>query len=290
MSNLFWPIYKKLESEFIELSYYISIDKKQLKTYSIKIADLILRSVSECENIAKEICKKEKIKFRDKKGKIKEWVSFHEYIVQLDQLYDLKNKHVSCDFENIRKGTFDFKHTPFMKEKVKIRGQEKEIWKWYNSYNLIKHDRVKNFKEANMENLINGLAALFLLNIYYMDKAFYFENDYDYKGIIAKIEGFSDVFKVDFTIVPTNKDNIIRKDTFFDPISFFEIAKPYSTYLIEIDKEHKTKSDRGADVLDKLESSVLLYQDGTLRKKHENYKLTNHRTKCAIVALLNKTE
>lgn len=59
MSNLFWPIYKKLESEFMEISYYISIDKRQLKTYSIKIADLILRTVSECENISKELCKRE---------------------------------------------------------------------------------------------------------------------------------------------------------------------------------------------------------------------------------------
>ncbi|WP_307399334.1 hypothetical protein [Paenibacillus anaericanus] len=288
MSNLFWPIYKKLESEFIELSYYISIDKRQLKTYSIKIADLILRSVSECENIAKELCKREKIKFRDKKGKIKDWVNFHEYIAELDQIYELKYKHVSCDFENISKGTFDIKHSPFMKEKAKIGREEKEVWKWYFSYNLIKHDRVKHFKEANIENLINGLAALFLLNIYYMDKDFYFENEYDYKAIITKIEGLSEVFKVDYTIIPSNLENRIRQDTFFDPISYFEVAKPYSTYLIETDKDYKTESDRGADVLDKLESSVQIYQDGTLRKKYENYKLTNHKTKCAIVAFLNK--
>ncbi|WP_026887578.1 hypothetical protein [Clostridium beijerinckii] len=65
--NLFWPIYQKLEEEFKEISYYISIDRKQLKTYSIKIADLILRTVAECENIASVICKNEKIKFTEKK-------------------------------------------------------------------------------------------------------------------------------------------------------------------------------------------------------------------------------
>jgi hypothetical protein len=35
--NMFWPIYMKLEQEFKELSYYITIDKNQFKTYSINI-------------------------------------------------------------------------------------------------------------------------------------------------------------------------------------------------------------------------------------------------------------
>lgn len=68
--NLFFPIYKQLEKELSELSYYISFDKKQLNVYSIKISDLLLRTVSEIENIAKELCKKENIKFLYKKSLI----------------------------------------------------------------------------------------------------------------------------------------------------------------------------------------------------------------------------
>ena len=33
--NLFFPVYKQLEKELNELSYFITFDKKQLKTYSI---------------------------------------------------------------------------------------------------------------------------------------------------------------------------------------------------------------------------------------------------------------
>ncbi|KAF6578407.1 hypothetical protein G9G54_14145 [Paenibacillus sp. EKM212P] len=289
MSNLFWPIYRKLESEFTELSYYISIDKQQLKTYSIKIADLILRAVSECENIAKELCKKEKIKFRDKKGQIRDYVTFHEYIEELDKMYNLKYKLVACDFENIKKGTFDIKHDPFRKERITRNGKDKEIWRWYNSYNLIKHDRIKNFKEANMGNLINSLAALFLLNVYYMDKDFYLTNEYSYETIISKIEGFSEVFKVDYTLIPKQSETRIQRDNFVDPYSYFEIAKPYSTYIIETDKEYKTDSDRGADLIDKLESKVMLYKDGVLTRKYDNYELRDHKTVCSIVASLNKS-
>ena len=40
--NLFFPVYKQLEKELDELSYFITFDKKQLKTYSIKISELLL--------------------------------------------------------------------------------------------------------------------------------------------------------------------------------------------------------------------------------------------------------
>lgn len=290
MSNLFWPIYKKLENDFIELSYYIAIDKKQLKTYSIKIADLMLRSVSECENLAKELCKKEKVKFKDKKGKIRKYVIFNEYIEKLEQIYGLSEKHVSCIFDNIKQGTFDIKHTPFAKKKILKEGKEKEILSWYNSYNLIKHDRVKHFKEANIGNLIDSLTALFLLNIYYMDKTFYIVDEYNYKKIISQIEEFSQVFQVDYTLVPSDLSEELPqwKDTFFNPISYFEIATPYSTYLIETDKLYKTESDQGADLLDKLESSSYIYQNGSLVKKHNEYELKDHQTQCSIIAILNK--
>lgn len=292
MSNLFWPIYKKLENDFIELSYYVAIDKKQLKTYSIKIADLILRSVSECENLAKELCKNEKIKFKDKKGRIRKYVLFNEYINQLENIYGLSEKHISCIFDNIKQGTFDTKKTPFSKKKILKEGKEKEVLNWYNSYNLIKHDRVKNFKEANLGNLIDSLGALFLLNIYYMNKTFYMVNEYNYKKIILQIEGFSQVFQLDYTLVPSNpnKESSQWKDTFFDPLSYFEIAMPYSTYLIKTDQLYKTESDEGADLLEKLESSSYVYQNGGLVRKYDEYELKDHKTQCCIIAVLNKNK
>ncbi len=35
--------------------------------------------------------------------------------------------------------------------------------KWWKSYNMIKHDRLDNISEANLENVLSALAALFLL-------------------------------------------------------------------------------------------------------------------------------
>lgn len=111
--NLFFPIYKQLEKELIELSYFITFDKKQLKVYSIKISDLLLRTVSEIENISKELCKKEGIKFYDKKKHIRQYVKFHEYIDKLEECYLLSKKIVDFNLDNADSNIYDSKLTPF---------------------------------------------------------------------------------------------------------------------------------------------------------------------------------
>jgi len=287
--NLFWPIYKKLEEEFKELSYYIAIDRKQLKTYSIKIADLILRTVAECENIASLICKNENIKFRDKKGHIRKSVYFNEYIEELNSIFRLDEKLINPIYINIDESAFDIKLQPFRKEKLKVNGKEKEIIPWYNAYNKIKHDRVRYFKQANLENLINALAALFMLNVYLKNEVFYEGQTYDYNKIINKIEAFSDVFKVDYSIKTDGYDNVKNKDTFFDPVSFFEVGLPMSVYVLECNKEIKTDIDKISDSMDKLESKIMIVKpDGTLEKKYAEYDFKDHKTFCKVVASINR--
>lgn len=266
------------------------IDKKQLKVYSIKIADLILRTVAECENIAKELCKIEKIKFRDKNNHVRKVVNFNEYIEGIDQKYNLQQKLVSFQFENKAQNTFSFKHQPFEKVKKKIDGKERNVWNWYFAYNKIKHDRINNYKEANVENLINALAALFLLNVYYKNQIFYSEEDGGLQGILNQIQSFSDVFEIDYTLKDVKLDDFKKfNNTFFNPGKYFKIIHPFSVYIIEFDKEIKTNKDKGADILDKLESSILIADaNGNLIKKHKNYEFSDNKTKCSIVAYLNK--
>lgn len=290
--NLFWPIYEQIEKEFKEISYFVSINRKQLKTYSVKIADLILRTVSECENIANELCKKENIKFKDKKGNIRDIVYFGEYIQKLDKIFDLKDKHVSFDYKNADAETFDMKRMPFRKEDKKIKGKKKSIWNWYQAYNMVKHDRINNFNEANLGNLIDGLAALFLLNIYYLDKTFYDKDNYNIEKIEKNIESFSDVFSVDFTIKLEDEGiNEYYEDSFFNPYKFWEISKIHATYIIEYDKKIKTASDKGAEFLDKLESKVLIEKpNGTFKKKYEDYEFQDRKSICAITASINRKD
>lgn len=288
--EFFFPIYKKIENEFKELSFSINIDKKQLAVYSIKIADLILRTVAECENISKALCKKNGIKFKDKKGKIRNFVIFSEYIDELNKIFCLDKKLVNFIYSNAADDTFDWKHQPFRKKMIKVNKKEKDSWDWYHAYNLIKHDRVLNYKQANLKNLINWMAALFLLNVYYKNEVFYNKNSDDLDRIISSIESFSDIFCLDYAIVipdETQVDNY--KDTSFNIKRYFEATRPLSTYLIEFNKEIRTSSDEGADFWDKIESSIYIQNsDGAFIKKHENYEFKNHTSIVASVAYIDK--
>jgi hypothetical protein len=43
--NLYWPVYKNLEKEIIELTYEITFDDNLIdKVYSVEIAELITRA------------------------------------------------------------------------------------------------------------------------------------------------------------------------------------------------------------------------------------------------------
>lgn len=294
--NLFFPIYKQLEKELSELSYYISFDRKQLNVYSIKISDLLLRTVSEIENIAKELCKKENIKFYDKKRHIRKFVNFNEYIDKLEEKYLLSEKLVEFKLDNAHENIYDSKLTPFFKDK-EVKGKSSKIFSWYFAYNKIKHDRVKHFKHANINNLIHALAALFLLNIYYLDKVFYSKFDYNVNSIRDKINSFSNIFKITCTLYITQEiEESYTKhrnpNIFPNPIEYLKVAKSCSTYILYYDLEIKTDADAGADFADKLTTSLVTFnpQTNEYERVYDNYQITDHKTKCALVAKLNKNQ
>ena len=53
--NLYWPVYKNLEKEFLKLADFIHFSDDQLGTYSMYIADLIVRCAIEIEAISKDL-------------------------------------------------------------------------------------------------------------------------------------------------------------------------------------------------------------------------------------------
>lgn len=290
--NLFHPVYERLEQEFKELSYSIAFDKKNLSVFSIKIADLILRTVSECENVARAICQKEKIKFKDKSGKIRKLIYFYEYIEELEKIFGLNKWLVNFNYTNSSVDIFNLKNTPFKKnKKTKIGKKDFENWSWYDAYNSIKHNRVKYFKKANLENLILALEALFLLEIIYNDEVFYQECFRGYDEILQKVENFSDVFEIDIAIKTDKYEKMFEKEnkSFLDPIGFMKIAKDYSAYLIEEDVILKTSSDNAKDLVAAMDNSAFFINvDGSTTAAFKHKKSEDNKTKCAVVARVNR--
>jgi hypothetical protein len=220
--NIFFPIYQKLESELVDLSFYIAFTESNLQTYSIKIADLLLRTVSECENIMSAICKREGIQFR------RSFVKFQEYLDKLNQIYMLNAKIVHFIYKNADVVNCISK-TPFYQEEETLN---RNITDWYNAYNKIKHDRVDNFEKANLKNLIEAMSGLFLLNIIHADEEFIETENRDFSKFVTKINSVSNVFKVlSLPIMP--KRNILPI------VGSIPKAKPvleHYTFLVEPNK------------------------------------------------------
>ena len=55
MTQLYWQVYNNLEQDFLSLSEIIFIDDSQQNVYSMRIADLLIRTVIEIEALSKEL-------------------------------------------------------------------------------------------------------------------------------------------------------------------------------------------------------------------------------------------
>ena len=185
MTNIYWPVYKNLEKELVELSNQVHIDDKQLDIYSVKIIELLLRCSVEIESISKYL-------FFNLGGIVptdKDLYFDTDCIQLLEDKWLLSKKQViasSINFHFLREENKIL--TPL--NKANKRGTSSSDWK--KAYQAVKHDRGNNLSKGNLKNLIRAMAALFILNLYYKDDKF--ELDKNQKIIPSNME--SDIFNI----------------------------------------------------------------------------------------------
>ena len=160
--NLYWSVYENLESEVLALANSIMFDDSQLKVYSLKIGDLIVRCAVEIESISKEL-------YLQEGGKILKRDLYFDTDC-LDLLVkkwniDKKKLHVSSSKMDFSSSNLIL--TPL--EKSNQRGK----CQWKKAYQAIKHNRAISLKQANIRNLLNVLGALYILNLYYRNESFW---------------------------------------------------------------------------------------------------------------------
>ncbi|GMO38138.1 MAG: hypothetical protein Ta2B_17850 [Termitinemataceae bacterium] len=169
LTNIYWPVYKNLESELIKLSYNIQIDDTQLSVYSAQIADLILRGAIEIESIAKELCRQEnthinihKFDFDCLDGLNKKW-SLDKKIVIISGSTCYQTQRILI---------------PFVLNETNIKSRP--ICSWNNAYQNLKHDKITSLnKFGTIKYLFYTMAALFTLNIYYKNETIQLGHDYN---------------------------------------------------------------------------------------------------------------
>lgn len=243
MSNLYWPVYKNLEKEVIELSYSINFDDIQLEyhknsdgkhirtpTYSVKIGDLLVRCCTEIEALIQELTRG-----KDKDVRETPTVDSSRPITTgcrlkyLHNIWGLDKKAVivsclSMYFKNENNKYFlPFKYTK--------DGYDD----YYSAYNAIKHNRnEKTIYKGNIRYLLRAMASLFLLNMYYKDEIIFLGKNPSLKAVPSS----SDLFAVEtIRAAMTENDNSIKVTLG----KFKEVVS--AVFVVKTTKESKAKEN-----------------------------------------------
>lgn len=169
-NNLYSSVYRNLEREFVSLSNLIHINDEQLKIYSIKIAELLIRTVVEVESISKELY----FLNGGDKDDDKDLFFDTDCIQLLEDKWKLSKKVIYVSSPNLY---FDIDDNKILTPLKKANKRGSSSSDWLKAYQAVKHNRGKNLKKGNLKHLIRALGGLYILNIYYRDTVFQLEKD-----------------------------------------------------------------------------------------------------------------
>ena len=161
--NLFWQTYMNLEKALVKLSNYIYITDKQLETFSPYIADLLVQTCIQIEAISKELY----YKLDGAKVRGDTSIRFDEdCLKEIDKKWGTHDKVVLVVAANFN----------LSKEENRIlkplhRAHKRQGVYWEKAYQAVKHDRYTSLSKGNIKALLQAMAALYLLNVYYRNES-----------------------------------------------------------------------------------------------------------------------
>ncbi len=220
MTTLYWQVFKNLEREFLVLADTIHINDSQQEVYSMKIADLLIRTVIEIEAIAKEL-------YIANGGKVvpDEEMYFDTVCMNhLNTLWNLDAKVVMVVSPNVY---FEKDENKILRPLHKAHKRGTSSSDWNKAYQAVKHNRVKELAKGNIKNLLHGLAALYVLNLYYKDEQIKNLTEKD-KHTVNRGFG-SDLYAVNVhTTAGLKADGQYEKNANYDECVFIEDYEPKS--------------------------------------------------------------
>ena len=135
----YWNYYQHIEAKFMNVSSFVYFDKDNFNVYSYEFVSLLQNIGAEIDVLFKQICGYP----GDRSKNMSNYKS------------DILSSYPRIKEEKVNVSYFDIQLQPFE--------ELEKAMKWWKSYNMIKHDRLSNISEANLENVLYALAALFLL-------------------------------------------------------------------------------------------------------------------------------
>lgn len=160
MDQYYWNAYKRLENEVLSLAECIHVCDDQLKVYSIKIADLLVRASIEIESLVKLLYHSN----GGIKPNGKDLYFDTDCFGLLESLWLISKKTIFVTAPNFY---FREDSNRVLRPLYKSYKRGSSSSDWQKAYQAVKHDRVNNLKSGNLRNLILAMGALYIINIYY---------------------------------------------------------------------------------------------------------------------------
>lgn len=164
MTQLYWQVYLNLERDFLSLADMIHINDAQQDVYSMRIADLLVRTVIEIEALSKEL-------YLANGGEVVEDAKmFFDTVClsHLNNLWKLGQKVVLVTSPAIY---FEKEENKILKPLFKANKRGDSSADWNRAYQAVKHNRVNYLSKGSIKHLLHGLAALYVLNLYYRNES-----------------------------------------------------------------------------------------------------------------------
>lgn len=159
--NIYWQVYRNLEREFLTLTEFIHIDDHQLENvYSMRIADLLLRTVVEIESISKHLY----LQNGGQKTDSKKIYFDTDCMAYLNDCWCLESKLVQVVSPDLYLDKSENRVLAPLKD-AQFRSPKSPDWN--QAYQAIKHDRAESLVQyGRLIYLLKAMAALYVLNLY----------------------------------------------------------------------------------------------------------------------------
>lgn len=144
-TDIHWNYFLALEDDLAALARYVEFSDKNLETYSIEIAHLLLAAASEVDVVMKLRCQQVGRAARSMKG--------YRRV--------LRNREPVLAKLSAAIPRFDITLTPW------VNWEADDPLEWWTDHNLVKHRRDSSFSKATLKNLLNAMGGLFLLLLTY---------------------------------------------------------------------------------------------------------------------------
>lgn len=161
LTKRYWRYYLMLEKRFIGSIEYVALDKKNYPTFSNEYALLIQAIGAELDTVFKVFCG---FNTEDRQKTITDYA---EYI--LIHKKEITNQEITLK-------EYDLKIQPFQNWDEK---KAKQSLPWWEAFVNIKHNRYLKQSQANQENILNILGALYLIEMMHLKKITENTNDID---------------------------------------------------------------------------------------------------------------